>query len=53
MAQGHEMAFFCYQFTRGEARKEQGTNVVVKVYDMIVIHRAASLHRNIIIDPFE
>ena len=35
MAQGHEMAFFCYQY-RAEARKEQGTNVVVKVYDMII-----------------
>ena len=38
MAQGHEMAFFCYQY-RGEARKEQGTNVVVKVYDMISRYR--------------
>ena len=41
--------FFCYQY-RGEARKEQGMNVVVKVYDMI---RATTLHRDIIIDPFE
>ena len=49
MAQGHEMAFFCYQY-RGEARKEQGTNLVVKVYDMI---RTTTLHRDIIIDPFE
>ena len=49
MAQGHEMAFFCYQY-RGEARKEQGTNVAVKVYDMI---RTKALHRDIIIDPFE
>ena len=45
MAQGHEMAFFVI-----DIEEKQGTNVVVKVYDII---RATALHRDIIIDPFE